>query len=199
MEWIRHNPRAMVVLAAVAGVVVLVLVWLMVQPAPAADDPSALGPGSTEAGGLLTVSPTPSPTATPPAGKKAVEKAMASALGKGRTGAHGKKFALPGLQGGTLYRNQPRHHVVLTVTSEVPIGTVGYIVPTSLRESYGVTKDAGTFWQLSTTAYGDPDYAEIFVQAGARGYPITCKITVDGRVTEQRSTEGPYGQMMCQG
>ena len=72
-------------------------------------------------------------------------------------------------------------------------------MPTSLRNQSGIDKNVGKSWHLTTTAYGDPDYAQIFLQAGARGYPITCVITIDGKVTERRATEGPYGQTMCQG
>ena len=60
-------------------------------------------------------------------------------------------------------------------------------------------KNAGLSWSLNSTVYGSPDYAQVFLQSGARGYPITCTIIVDGHITEQRSTEGPYGQMVCQG
>ena len=83
--------------------------------------------------------------------------------------------------------------------NEAPIGTVGYVMPTSLRHSSGTVKNVGLSWSLNSTVYGSPDYAQIYVQAGARGFPITCTVIVDGKVTERRSTEGPYGQMVCQG
>jgi hypothetical protein len=100
-------------------------------------------------------------------------------------------------EGGT--KELPRHSVVLTVTSAAPIGVVGYVVPTSTDRSSGTAKGVGTSWSLSTTAYGDPDYAQLFAQAGPGGNPVTCTITIDGRVTERRSTDGPYGQLFCQG
>ncbi|MET0767806.1 MAG: hypothetical protein ABWY50_09195 [Aeromicrobium sp.] len=100
-------------------------------------------------------------------------------------------------EGGT--KGLPKHSVVLRMTSAAPIGVVGYVVPTSVDRSSGTAEGVGTSWSLSTTAYGDPDYAQLFAQAGPRGVPITCTITIDGRVTERRSTDGPYGQLFCQG
>jgi len=173
----------------------LVVIWMTVGPSSRADEPATLGlPGDTSTSAPLAL---PTTSASGAAGTPGgVSKALQAALGK--SGSAGS-LSMPGLPGGTLYKNLPRHHIVLTVTSEVPVGTVGYIVPTSLRKNYGVDKNVGTSWQLVTTAYGDPDYAQLFVQAGARGYPVRCRITVDGRVTAERSTDGPYGQMMCQG
>lgn len=113
--------------------------------------------------------------------------------------AFGGLNSLPGLEGSGGTNGLPRHRVTITMTSSAPIGGVGYIVPTSLNDYYGIAKDVGRSWSLSTVVYGDPDYAQAFSQASARGNPITCTITVDGRVTDRRSTEGPYGQMFCQG
>lgn len=203
MEWLRYHPKVAVALAAFSTLLVIVAVWALVG----GSDPKGTGLAEPEptlpTRTPLTELPTVSPSATPT--KKttdSVEKQVAnglSSLGNGGGSASGGTLQMPGLQGGSMYKYLPKHRIVLRVTSSQPIGTVGWIMPTSLNESSGVKKNAGTSWSLTSTVYGDPDYAQIFVQAGARGYPVTCTITVDGKVTEQRSTEGPYGQMLCQG
>lgn len=111
----------------------------------------------------------------------------------------GGPVSLPGLggTGGTL--GLPPRAVTISVSSSVPLGTVGYIVPTSPDNSYGLRKNVGASFSVSMTAYGDPDYAQVFAQSGPAGAPVTCTITVNGRVTEQRTTAGPYGQLFCQG
>lgn len=103
-----------------------------------------------------------------------------------------------GLAGEGFSTGARAHKVTISVTSEAPAGTVGYVIPTSVDKYVGKV-DAGTSWRLSTTVYGRPDYARVFIQAGARGYPVTCTVIVDGQVTDQRSTAGPWGQSMCQG
>ncbi|MFL6157719.1 MAG: hypothetical protein ACJ72D_16615 [Marmoricola sp.] len=206
MEWIRRRPRVAAGAGIVGVIVVLVLVSLLVRsPKAPADEPSLGLPSSTPTGPLLPeLSTTPTP-ATIPTTQAQSDAAIKAALGKVGAGLPGTKglqsgsLSAPGLQGGSVYKNLPRHKIVMRVTSDAPIGTVGYVVPTSLNESSGIVRNIGKSWSLTTTAYGDPDYAELFMQAGTRGFPITCTITVDGRVTEHRSTEGPYGQLICQG
>ncbi|MCW2787042.1 MAG: hypothetical protein JWP74_3559 [Marmoricola sp.] len=206
MEWIRHRPKVAAGLAAVAGVLVVALVWLLVRPTNTPTDP-----GSESLGAPLPTAPTRSalqdlPTISPSASPTTVSgvtsefnKALAQ-YGKGLSGGSSSgTLNMPGLQGGSIYKYLPKHHVVMTVTSQAPIGTIGYVVPTSLDHASGIVKNVQNRWSLGTTAYGQPDYAQLFLQAGARGYPVTCVITVDGHVTERRSTEGPYGQLLCQG
>lgn len=191
MEWIQRNPKRAVGLAALSVLVVIVLVWVLSGGSRGQDDKAMLGgpplatPTATPTR-HLTLAPMPSST---PSG---------SSLGIGGAGSSGA-FNLEGFPGGSMYKNLPRHQVVLRVTSDAPIGTVGYVIPTSLKHSSGVVKNVGTRWSLTTPVYGKPDYARIWLQAGSRGYPITCVITVDGRETERRSTDGPYGQLICQG
>lgn len=106
---------------------------------------------------------------------------------------------LEGLKGEGGILGLPRKKVVLSMTSAAPIAYVGYIVPTSLDRSTGTVTSPGTSWSLTTTAYGPPDHAQLFSLAGPAGVPVTCTITVDGRVTESRTTSGPYDQLFCQG
>ena len=205
-DWMRAHTRLTAAIAGGAALAILLLVFVMVSSGdkPSSKEPLDFGTPLPTAPSRAPVRlPTTTPTATPSTAAQiqaAAQKAFKS-FGKGMTtGGFGSgDINAPGLQGGSIYQYLPKHTIVLRVTSEAPIGTVGYIVPTSLRSSSGVVKNVKTSWSLTTTAYGSPDYAQLYMQAGARGFPITCTISVDGRVTEQRSTEGPYGQLICQG
>lgn len=104
----------------------------------------------------------------------------------------------PGLGGQGYNRNTPSRAITLTVTSSRPIGTVGYIIPTSPDRGYGVAKNLGTSWSLTTRVYGKPGYARLFVQAGPSGAAVTCSVSVAGGPSDSRSTSGPYSQAMCQ-
>jgi hypothetical protein len=207
MEWIRYHPKISAVVAGIITLLVIVFVWMQISPDDN-DEQDPLGiptlspPTTTPLTELPTESPSASPTGTAtgaaaggPGGAFEGFGGAGSGGGKGSGGT----LEMPGLQGGSMYKYLPKHKIVLRVTSEVPIGTIGYVMPTSLRHSSGTVKNAGTSWSLTDTVYGNPDYAQLFFQAGSRGFPVTCTITVDGRVTERRSTEGPYGQMVCQG
>jgi len=207
MEWLRGRPKVAAALGIGAAVVVLALIVLLVRSPSKPDEPSSLGPvipSATARPDLPTLTPTPTPTPTSTAlssadALKAYQDKL-KALGGSSTGDSSLGgLSIPGIQGGTVYDNPPKHRIDLQVYSEQPIGTIGYVVPTSLKRSSGVVKNAGRSWSLTTYAYGDPKYAELFLQAGARGFPITCVIKVDGKVTEKRSTDGPYGQMVCVG
>ncbi|MCW2855916.1 MAG: hypothetical protein JWR52_1531 [Marmoricola sp.] len=205
MEWIRHRPTLAKAAGGVAVLLVLVVLAVLLHkssPPPVSAPPAAPYPTQPTRAPVDAL-PTVSPSATPSTFSGLTSKQYNSALanfGKGfSSGFTSGTLNMPGLQGGSVYRYLPKHHVVMTITSDQPIGTIGYEVPTSLHNSSGIVKNVGTHWSLATTAYGSPDYAQLFMQAGARGFPVTCTITVDGRVTEHRSTEGPYGQLICQG
>jgi hypothetical protein len=210
MEWIRRRPKVAAAAGGLAVLVVLTLVWLLARTPETKDDGPIAYPSGlpTETATRAPLKELPSATASPTtaaearrATKKAFDQFGQSLAAGGGLSAGGGSGTLemPGMQGGSVYKYLPKHRVTMRVTSEAPIGTIGYVVPTSLRNSSGVVKNVGTSWTLTTTAYGDPDYARLYMQAGARGFPVTCTITVDGKVTEKRSTEGPYGQLICQG
>jgi hypothetical protein len=139
------------------------------------------------------------------AGKTAASPAAGSPGSPGTSGSPGATFPgaglpnLKGLRGKGGIVGLPREKVVLSMSSSAPIAYVGYIVPTSLDHSTGTVRSPGTSWSLTTTAYGPPDYAQLFSLAGPAGVPVTCTITVNGRVTETRTTSGPYDQLFCQG
>jgi hypothetical protein len=185
-RWVR------VATAAGAALVVLVGFWLFVRPDPKA---SAEAHSGGDTGPLAPFSTSPQPHG---ARRAATGKVLPPGLtGPGRS--NNFNGSLAGFAGSGLYWSLPKHHIVLSVTSPGQIGTVGYLIPTSLDKADGVAKHVGTSWGLQTIVYGRPDYARIFLQAGASGVPISCTISVDGRVTEHRATSGPYGQLMCQG
>lgn len=106
---------------------------------------------------------------------------------------------LKGLDGKGGILGLPKERIVLTMTSAEPIAYVGYVVPTSLDHQTGTVRNPGTSWSLSTVGYGPPDHAQLFSLAGPTGVPVTCTITVNGKVTETRTTSGPYDQLFCQG
>ncbi|RNL81298.1 hypothetical protein [Nocardioides marmorisolisilvae] len=205
-DWMRARPK---LTAALGGVVALAVLMLVFVLAGHGDKPSSKEPADFGAPlpTLPTRSPVKLPTTSPSASPSTAAQVQAAAqnafkqFGNGFSSGNlgSGTISMPGLQGGSIYKYLPKHTLTLRVTSEAPIGTIGYIVPTSLHQNYGVVKNANTSWSLTTTAYGDPDYAQVFIKAGARGFPITCTILVDGHVSEHRSTEGPYGQMVCQG
>jgi hypothetical protein len=207
MEWIRRRPAAAGVAGVVAVLFVLGLVYVLSSskgsvPAASPYDPStaSITPEPT----LPVLTPTATPTKAPlsaaalsAATKKLFDKYKGTGYSVG--GLSSGSFSLPGLQGGSVYQYLPRHRIVLTVTSAAPIGIVGYVIPTSLKRPYGEVHHVGTGWSLTTTVYGGPDYAQLFMQGDQRGDPITCTITVDGKVTEHQTTEGPYARLICQG
>jgi hypothetical protein len=189
MEWIRQNPKSAVAVGVIAVLCVVILGWGVTGGSDSARSETLGGPGlatpTATPDRSLAVLPTPSPST--------------AVLGPRAAGGAGGAMNLPGLPGGSLFKNLPRHRLHLHVTSEGPIGTVGWFIPTSLRKLSGIDKNVGHVWDLETIVYGNPDYARVWLQAGGRGYPITCTITVDGAVTEQRATDGPYAKRMCQG
>ena len=111
----------------------------------------------------------------------------------------GAGATLTGLGGEGGVKGLPKMRITLSMTSAAPIAYVGYVVPTSLDHPTGTVTDPGTSWSLTTIGYGPPDHAQLFSIAGPTGVPVTCTITVNGKVTERRTTTGPYDQMFCQG
>lgn len=202
MRWIRRHSRETAAIAACVGVVMIVAV-LVVQyftrgsSAPERDrsvpDFSAEPFDGADPATITRPPGMPAPASSASPGIPGIPGSSQGA------NAFGKPLNLPGLGGEGGVSGLPPHQIRLQLTSAVPISGVGYVIPTSLKDFYGVAEDIGKSWSLTTTVYGNPDYAQLFAQAGARGFPVTCTITVDGKVTERRSTAGPYGQLFCQG
>lgn len=141
----------------------------------------------------------PSQTATPTTAKKDKKKRKVdSAEQAGLNGQFPGLGTQPGLAGSGRSDSLPAHRFTIRLTSPNAIGWTGYVIPTS-KDPKGSAFVKGNTWTLTTTVYGPPDYGVVFIQAGPDGRPATCEITVDGRVTERRSTRGPYGTLWCQG
>lgn len=185
-----YARRLVGVLAALVVLVLVVGTWVLTR----SHDRSSVGAPSA----LPSSTPSPSAAVTSRAGT-----ARDTSTGRGAavpgpvSGAAAKEGA--GMTGGSRLISLPKHQLVVRVTSETEMFRVGYVVPTSLEKSYGVEYDVGRTWELRTVVYGKPQYARIYLQAGPYGIPVKCTITVDGKVLERRETEGPWGQLICQG
>jgi hypothetical protein len=192
MGLVRHREGTWFVVLVAVVVLGSVLAWYV---------------GSRDdAGGSAHATDRPTNQSPETAGPKRKKKAKgdASAEPQAATDAPGAGWAgngelPPGLGGDGGGVDIPRFALRVTVTSSEAIRTVGLQVPTSDSHKSRVYQGVGTSWSVQTRVYGKPDYARVFLQAGPSGAAITCVITVDGRVTERRSTSGPYGATMCQG
>lgn len=188
-----HRYRRRRLLMGGAAVLVLALgAWLVLRPDAASERPEA---GS----GPVTGAPTTDTARSEPERKRERQRKRAVKRASGLPSGELPAADLPGLPGRTLRASLPPLDLRITLTSRSPIGIVGWTIPTSRDRASGQTTVSGGSWSLSTVVYGRPDYARVFVQAGATGDPITCTIAVEGRVTERRATAGPYGRLMCQG
>ena len=205
MEWIRYHPKTAGAIAGLLTLFVIVVVWIQISPSDP-QEPDSFGDP------VVTATPTPEdpltalPTGVPSstasanggAGGDVPSLPGFGAVGGGGGKAQGGNFNVPGYQGGSLYKFAPKHRITLQVTGDYPIGTIGWALLYTDGPTSGTVKNAGRSWSMSRTVYGEPDYARLFFASGAQG-KVRCRITVDGKVTEERSTEGPYAQMMCQG
>lgn len=209
MEWIRRRPRVAAAAGVVGVVLVLFIVVLMVRNPnnpPAADPIINNYPTSTPTAAdtlkALPTSPTASASPSTAAQVQAQTQKAFNDFGKGLGSSSGSQgsFNMQGLQGGSQYSFLPKHRVTMRVFSSEAIAYVGWVVPTAYPKTRDIVKNIGKSWSLTLTAYGDPDYAQIYVQANASGAPIHCVISVDGKVTKSDQTQGPYGRLFpCQG
>ncbi|GAA1528294.1 hypothetical protein [Nocardioides humi] len=115
-------------------------------------------------------------------------------------GGHTRNLGVPpGLEGSGDYTQLPKHTLTIKMSTAGQLGTIAWIIPTSVESHEGTAVVRGGTWSLTTTVYGNPDYAVVFAQQGRVEEPVTCVITVDGKVTERRSTQGAYSAMWCEG
>jgi hypothetical protein len=118
--------------------------------------------------------------------------------------SHKTKFVVPsdgptvtlGAGGGGLTITG-QHTLVVRVTSSAPIPAVGYLAPTSPDIPYGTAKNVGKNWSVHTTVSGKPKYAIIWIYSGKSGAPVTCSITIDGKLADRKATTGAYGRQIC--
>lgn len=190
MRRFRRPSRRSVVMGA-AALAVLLCVGLFVRAYQHA------GTGGSDAGGGFGAGASGTPASPTPDEPAPVSAQAGGVLPAMRTLPR-VTYTAQGGPGFTIVP-APTHKLVLSATSTAPIGEVGYLIPTSPHDSYGAAKHVGDHWVLHTTVTGKPYYAAIFLQAGATGAPITCTITLDGKVIDQRSTSGPYGRQVCVG
>ena len=197
MRWVRNNPGK----AAGVSALLVLLVAVLLRGALGGSGTSADAPGAvplatptTTPSNSLTAVPTPVPT---PTEAPAPPLTFPGATAGGPVTVGRSKF--DGLKGQSRSQSIPSHHVVLSLWSDHKLPFVIYNIPTSRDHPGGQSTDLGRTWSLSTTVYGKPDYAQLFTRSGFEGYPITCQITVDGRVTARLTSDGPWGKIFCQG
>jgi hypothetical protein len=187
MEWIRRNPKAAVALSALAVLLVIVVVWGM--SGSSSDEPETLGTPSASPSSLLTREPLtelPSASGSP----TSVAGAIAAFPSKGMGGL--------GLVGNGGTDGLPAHRVVITAGSDGPL-VAGWRIPTADGARSGKDMSLHTSFRHGATAYGRPDYAQLYAFVGQNSSTLWCTVTVDGRVTEHQVAHGPYGQVFCQG
>jgi hypothetical protein len=195
MEWIRRNPKKAAGLSALAVLCLVILVWGMSGGSgKAAQDPTLGLPDPT---GLAT--PTKAPThaltglAAPSASPTSVEQAIAGfpSAGMGNIG--------PGLLGSGGANGLPPHRVVIEAGSDGPLLGVGWRIPTANGARKGKDLSYKNWFRHSTTAYGKPDYAQLYTRVGPDSSVVWCTVTVDGKVVEREEAHGPWGGVFCQG
>lgn len=179
-----------------AAVLVLVTIGVIVLLRPDSSE-RAIDDGRPRAGDDVTTLGTEQATPKKKPKAKVTESSELPA-------AFGNNFPGLGVQPGGIggsgaSYSAEKHEVTIRWRAPHPLGLIAYIVPTSANNSQGSHVENSHTWSMSTVAFGKPDYAVAFVQARADGQPVTCEIIVDGRVTDRRSTVGPYGSVWCQG
>lgn len=195
MEWIQRNPKKAAGLAGLMTLVVIILVWGMSgggSGAPAAEPtlggaPSLLATPTVTPRRSLTVLPTPSGT---PTSVDQVINGFPSA-GMGTIG--------PGLIGSGGANGLPPHRVVIEAGSDGPLLGVGWRIPTANGPRKGKDLSYKNWFRHATTAYGKPDYAQLYTRVGPDSSVVWCTVTVDGKVTEHQEAHGPWGGVFCQG
>ena len=189
MGWPRRNVKRVSAVAAVLAVLTCVGLFVRAyqQAGPSHDE--AAGPTGSAA--PATPSPSPSPSAASGA-------ARANAFDPNALSLPPYTITPPAAPG-FAFATPAEHRIVLAASSRHAIGRVGYLAPTSPDHPSGDVKHVGRQWAVHTTVTGSPYYALVFVQAGADGTPITCSITLDGKVLSRKSTSGAYGRQVCVG
>lgn len=92
------------------------------------------------------------------------------------------------------------HELTIAASSlagKMPV--LGYLVPTGMGSAYGSLNGQRQSWSYHEQALGPGYLAAIFVQTGKLGIPITCTVTVDGKVTSHETASGAYGRAICLG
>jgi hypothetical protein len=186
MGKVRSNAKRAAVVATVLVVLTCVALFIRAYQAAAPTDSEA------HDGSISTDGPGPLPSGSA-SDKPTVHHLLP-------TSSRLAPYTLtPAEQPGFKFAGQKQHKLVLSASSARAISRVGYLAPTSPDHSYGDVKKVPRTWSVRTTVTGGPEYAVIFIQAGASGTPITCTITVDGVILDKKTTSGAYGRQVCVG
>lgn len=192
MEWIQRNPKKAVALSALAVLVVVIIVW---GASSRSDTPAAEPTLGLPSPALPTTTPTrkltalPTPSASPTSVGDAIAGFPSSGMGIAAAGGAGTGFS----------NGLPRHRVVISAGSDGPLGGVGWRVPTADGDRVGRDTAPGSSFSHTSTAYGPPDYAQLYTYVGPESSKVWCTVTVDGKVTDHQEAKGPWGQVFCQG
>jgi hypothetical protein len=185
----RQGRWALVALACLVVIVVgLFASGFLSSPTPAVSVPPVAGAPATTA---------PSSPATRSATGHASKSAV-GAIGLTADPLKTLRLAFPDNPLNHL-RGPGLHNVTITADSAAPIAVVGYLVPTGLGAPYGTVRPHSGHWSVTQQAVGGGYLAAVFVQTGAAGTPIVCRVNVDGRVTNSETTSGSYGRAVCLG
>lgn len=188
----NHDRRNFAIIAVIAIAVIVASLALR----SGRDDEKAVDPVAKPSASASTEA-----TATPTRRHKRSRQREPLAAAAPGGAPNASVFGLPpGMQGSGSVTSLPPHHVTITWSApRSAVGVVAWIIPSSQDHEQGKATSYGHSYSLSTTVYGNPKYAAVFAQADVHGNPITCTITVDGRVTERRTAAKPFSAMWCVG
>lgn len=179
----------------IAVVALLLVGWIVLRWAGRDDDRTII---ATPPVASPDASPTGTPTPSPSPAARATSSPPAIAP-VGTAGGPVSGMGLPaGLQGTGGVLELPRHRISMSARSDTAMRWVTHWVPTSPGKRVGQTT-AVRSWSGSATAFGRPDYAQVWAYgAQATGF-VECVIKVDGKVTAHERAEGPWAIAFCQG
>jgi hypothetical protein len=195
MEWVRRHPRTAAGLSLLAVLCVGVIAWGVLgngSPSSEALPGSALPAPTSPRLTLPTLAPSgsPAPTGSP----ASIGDALANL-----PGANGGQPLPPGLAGSGGVIAMPAHHVVISAGSDGPLLGVGWNIPTADGQRKGKDLSHRRTFGHATTAYGKPNYAQLFAKSGPDSSYVWCTVSVDGRVTERQEGHGPWAGVYCVG
>jgi hypothetical protein len=193
MDWIRRNPKAAVALSALAVLCAVLIVWAMSRSSDATKQPLLGGPTLS---GEPSVTPSPSRSLTILPTPTTKSTTIGGALGGFPSAGMGVP---PGMVGSGSDYGLPPHHVVITAGSDGPLLGVGWKIPTADGKRGGKDLSYKSSFSHGATAYGRPDYAQLYTRVGPNSTRVWCTVRVDGRVTEHQEGRGPWSAVFCQG
>lgn len=188
MEWIRRNPKSAAALSALTVLLVVVLVWGLGGSDTPTDEPTLGAPSASPTPTRAPLTVLPSPSAAPTSIAEAIQGFPSSGMGAG-----------PGLLGDGATQGLPPHRVVIEAGSDGPLLGVGWRIPTADGKRAGKDLTYKNRFRHAATAYGSPDYAQLYTRVGPDSSVVWCTVSVDGRVVERKEVKGPWGGVFCQG